>query len=36
MMKCRVMERAIAASSQMLTQGGITMSDWFSDKLQEK
>ena len=27
------MERAIAASSQRLTQGGMIIRDWFSDKL---
>lgn len=32
-MKCRDMERLMAATSQTLLQGGMRSSDWFSDKL---
>lgn len=33
MTKWSVKERAIDAMSHMLDQGGMEMSDWFSDKL---
>lgn len=36
MTKCRDMDRAIEDTSQMLLHGGITSSDWFSDRLQRK
>lgn len=35
-MKCRDMERVMAASSQKLLHGGMRTRDWFSDKLQEE
>jgi len=33
MTKWSVKERAMDAMSHMLDQGGMVMSDWFSDKL---
>lgn len=34
MRKWRDMERQMEPSSQMFTQGGIRIRDWFSDRLQ--
>lgn len=36
MKKWSIMDKAIAASSHKLYQGGITIKDWFSDKLKKK
>lgn len=35
-MKCRDMERVMAASSQKLLHGGMRTRDWFSDKLEKE
>ncbi len=35
-MKCRDMDRVMAASSQKLLHGGMRTRDWFSDKLGKK
>lgn len=35
MTKWSVKERAMEAMSHKLDQGGMVMSDWFSDKLQK-
>ena len=34
-MKCRDMERVMAAISHMLLHGGMRTRDWFSDKLEK-
>lgn len=35
-MKCRDMDRVMAAISQKLLHGGIRNRDWFSDKLEKQ
>ena len=36
MRKCRDMESTMAPSNHLFAQGGITVSDWFSEMLRKK
>ena len=36
MRKCRDMESTMAPSDHLFAQGGITVSDWFSEMLRKK